>query len=51
LDTTWVGVPLYFVATPLLVMRALSWARSYSWGELFSLAEASGRTRQPSRSA
>ncbi|HEV7195598.1 MAG TPA: polyprenol phosphomannose-dependent alpha 1,6 mannosyltransferase MptB [Pedococcus sp.] len=51
LVTTWVGVPLYFVATPVLVMRAVSWARSYAWGELFSLAGAGTRTHQPSRSA
>jgi alpha-1,6-mannosyltransferase len=50
LVTTWVGVPLYFVATPLLVTHAVRWGRSYSWGELFSL-KAPRSSHQPSRSA
>lgn len=50
LVTTWVGVPLYFVATPILVTRAVRWGRSYSWRELFSLTAPTSRAHQPSRS-
>lgn len=51
LVTTWVGVPLYFVVTAVLVRRTASWARSYAWRELFSLAQTRHRTHQPSPSA
>lgn len=38
LDTSWVGVPLCFVAAWLLLREAVSWSRSFGWRELFSVA-------------
>jgi len=40
LTTTWVGVPLTFLLTGMLVVALARWSRAYPWAELFSLAGA-----------
>ena len=37
LDTSWVGVPLCFVAAWVLVVAAVRWCRAFAWRELFTL--------------
>ena len=38
LDTSWVGVPLCFVATGVLVVAGVRWVRRFAWSELLTVA-------------